>query len=108
MNRIQHWIDEELQTQSGTGTQPANLAIDDAASADDLNGITRDVLSLGSPAAREETHCIFTPLHYERNYAYPLIVWLHGPRDNERQVAQVMPLVSMRNYIAVGPRGTVA
>jgi phospholipase/carboxylesterase len=46
-------------------------------------------------------------LHYERNYAYPLIVWLHGPGDDERQVTRVMPLVSMRNYVGVGVRGTV-
>jgi phospholipase/carboxylesterase len=35
-------------------------------------------------------------------------VWLHGPDDDERQVTRVMPLVSMRNYVAVGPRGTAA
>ncbi len=52
-------------------------------------------------------HCsLFAPLHYERNYAYPLLVWLHGPADDERQLQRVMPLISMRNYAAVGPRGT--
>jgi phospholipase/carboxylesterase len=50
-------------------------------------------------------HSIFVPLHYERNYAYPLLVWLHGPADNERQLQRIMPLVSMRNYVAVAPRG---
>jgi phospholipase/carboxylesterase len=49
---------------------------------------------------------LFTPLHYERNYAYPLIVWLHGPGDDEQQLKRIMPLVSMRNYVAVGARGT--
>jgi phospholipase/carboxylesterase len=49
---------------------------------------------------------LFVPLHYERNYAYPLIVWLHGPGDDEQQLKRIMPLVSMRNYVAVGPRGT--
>ena len=57
-----------------------------------------------SDAAR---HMFFVPLHYERNYAYPLLVWLHGPGDDERQLQRVMPLVSMRNYVAVGPRGSV-
>src|SRR5262249_16714493 len=51
-------------------------------------------------------HAFFSPLHYERNYAYPLIVWLHGPNDDERQLRRIMPLVSMRNYVAVAPRGT--
>jgi phospholipase/carboxylesterase len=48
---------------------------------------------------------VFAPLHYEPNYAYPLIVWLHGAGDDERQLRRIMPLVSMRNYVAVGPRG---
>jgi phospholipase/carboxylesterase len=55
----------------------------------------------------ESTHCIFTPLHYERHYAYPLVVWLHGADGDEREVTKVMPLVSKRNYVGVGPRGTV-
>lgn len=48
---------------------------------------------------------LFAPLHYEPNYAYPLLVWLHGPSDDESQLKRVMPLVSMRNYVAVAPRG---
>jgi len=61
-----------------------------------------------SPARREASHAFFGPLHYEPNYAYPLIVWLHGPGDNESQLQRVMPHVSLRNYVAAGPRGTVA
>lgn len=49
---------------------------------------------------------VFAPLHYEPKYAYPLLVWLHGPEGNERQLKRVMPLVSMRNYVGVAPRGT--
>jgi phospholipase/carboxylesterase len=51
-------------------------------------------------------HTLFAPMHYERGYAYPLIVWMHGPRDDETQLKRIMPLVSMRNYVAVAPRGT--
>jgi len=51
-------------------------------------------------------HALIAPLHYERNYSYPLIVWLHGPGDDERQLQRVMPLVSMRNYVAIGPRAS--
>lgn len=51
-------------------------------------------------------HVLFAPLHYEQNYAYPLLIWLHGPGDDERQLQRIMPLISMRNYVAVGPRGT--
>jgi phospholipase/carboxylesterase len=45
-------------------------------------------------------------MHYEPNYAYPLVVWLHGTASNEHELRQVMPLVSMRNYVGVAPRGT--
>ncbi len=65
-------------------------------------------LATSFPPAGETPYCLFTPQHYERNYAYPLVVWLHGPDDDERQVTRVMPLVSLRNYVAVGPRGTSA
>ena len=58
------------------------------------------------PAPSHDTTCaLFAPLHYERGYAYPLIVWLHGQNADERQLMQIMPTVSMRNYVAVAPRG---
>jgi phospholipase/carboxylesterase len=50
-------------------------------------------------------HALFAPLHYEAGYAYPLIVWLHGLGDDERQLRRVMPLISMRNHVAIAPRG---
>jgi phospholipase/carboxylesterase len=53
-------------------------------------------------------HALFLPMHYEPNYGYPLLVWLHGPGDDERQLQRVMPLISLRNYVAVGPRGVSA
>jgi phospholipase/carboxylesterase len=88
MNRIQNLVDDEVDL---------SLTLSGAA----LPAAALDPLS-------EEPHCIFTPKHYERNYAYPLIVWLHSADDDERQVARVLPLVSDRNYVAVGPRGTAA
>jgi phospholipase/carboxylesterase len=47
----------------------------------------------------------FEPIHYERGYAYPLVVWLHGAAGSERELRQVMPRVSTRNYVAIAPRG---
>lgn len=49
----------------------------------------------------------FAPLHYEQNYAYPLVVWLHSAGGDERQLARIMPLVSMRNYVGMSVRGPV-
>lgn len=51
-------------------------------------------------------HSCFAPMHYESGYAYPLLVWLHGPSSNEDELPQVMPLISTRNHVAVAPRGT--
>ena len=48
-----------------------------------------------------------TPLGYEKNYAYPLVIWLHGPNDDERQVVKIMQHVSMQNYVAIAPRGPI-
>src|SRR4051794_23350535 len=48
----------------------------------------------------------FAPIHYEERYAYPLVVWLHDSDSNEQELRQVMPLISMRNYVAIAPRGT--
>ncbi|MDR1142250.1 MAG: dienelactone hydrolase family protein [Planctomycetaceae bacterium] len=50
-------------------------------------------------------HVLFSPIHYEPSYAYPLLVWLHGSGNDERQVMRIMPGISMRNYVAVAPRG---
>jgi phospholipase/carboxylesterase len=48
----------------------------------------------------------FAPIHYEERYAYPLIVWLHDSASSEQELPDIMPLVSMRNYVAIAPRGT--
>lgn len=57
------------------------------------------------PASQDTIYALFAPLHYESGYEYPLIVWLHGNGSNERQLRSIMPLVDMRNYAAVAPRG---
>lgn len=50
----------------------------------------------------------FAPLHYEPNYAYPLIIWLHTPGETERQIMRVMPMMSLRNYVSVAIRGNLS
>ena len=47
-------------------------------------------------------------MHYEPNYRYPLVVWLHSDGFNENQVCHVVPHISTRNYVAVGVRATQA
>ncbi len=60
---------------------------------------------LGLVPAPDTAHCLFAPLHYEPKYAYPLLVWLHGPHGDENELFRVIPEISMRNYVGVGPRG---
>jgi phospholipase/carboxylesterase len=68
---------------------------------------TKFTLSGGqfSAGVQSAPYALFAPLHYEPGYAYPLIVWLHGDGNDERQLMRVMPEISMRNYVAVAPRG---
>jgi len=56
-------------------------------------------------AGQDTAQTLFAPQHYEPKYAYPLLVWLHDSGEDEWQLLRVMPLVSLRNYVAVGPRG---
>ena len=50
-------------------------------------------------------HLLFSPIHYEPGYAYPLVIWLHAPGRDESQLFEIMPLLSLRNYVAAAPRG---
>ncbi len=77
----------------------------DASSSDFDNSVQVEAGRI--PSSDGASHSLFAPLHYEPNYAYPLIVWLHGANDDQRQLKRIMPFVSMRNYVAVAPRGTV-
>jgi phospholipase/carboxylesterase len=47
----------------------------------------------------------FLPTGYEPNYAYPLLVFLHGQGGSEEQVLRLAPRLSRRNYICIGLRG---
>ncbi|CAN5871454.1 phospholipase [soil metagenome] len=47
----------------------------------------------------------FIPHRYEPNYAYPLLVLLHGRGGDEQQLVRSMPTMSWRNYIGLGLRG---
>jgi phospholipase/carboxylesterase len=57
------------------------------------------------PPSQDVPSAVFAPLHYEPGYHYPVVVWLHGHGADERELTRVMPLVSIRNYVAVAPRG---
>jgi phospholipase/carboxylesterase len=58
------------------------------------------------PGSGQTEISLFFPRRYEKNYDYPLVVWLHGGGDNQQQIIQVMPHISGQNYVAVGVQGT--
>ena len=87
MNRLQQ---DELTVSISRMGNPSEISADHAVDSD-----------------RKQPHRFFLPLHYEKNYAYPLLVWLHGPGGTEAEIGQVMPHVSLRNYVGVSPRGVV-
>jgi phospholipase/carboxylesterase len=47
----------------------------------------------------------FLPTGYEPNYAYPLLVFLHGHGGCEEQILRLAPRLSRRNYVCIGLRG---
>ena len=64
---------------------------------------SKSLSSIVQPADRPAPHALFGPLHYEPNYAYPLIVWLHGPGGSERDLRQTMPMISVTANPLIGP-----
>jgi len=59
-----------------------------------------------SRSTQQSPQAFLSPLHYEPNHAYPLIVWLHGPGKDEAVLKRIMPCVSLRNYVSASIRGT--
>lgn len=56
----------------------------------------------------EHEVCFFGPERYEPRYDYPLIIWLHSCHSCEFELENVMPELSLQNYVACAPRGTTA
>lgn len=54
------------------------------------------------------THALAIPEHYEPNYAYPLIVWLHADGRNEMDACRWLSAISPQNYVGLGLRGPCA
>ena len=102
MNRIQPPL--------GKQATPVSYNNSSSKPSPDVLNVYKSLAPVGRLSQRSEPtpRAIFSPLHYESGYAYPLVVWLHGPGDDERQLRRIMPLVSLRNYVAIAPRGTQA
>ena len=99
---------------SSTNSSPNQEYTDDSSSIGDgddeswFSGAGGGSLADASLASVASPQSFFVPIHYEANYQYPLLVWLHNDGFNENQIDHVMPHVSTRNYLATGVRGTRA
>ena len=58
-------------------------------------------------ATTSEEFSLFVPMHYEKNYSYPLIVWLHSNEQKASQIQKVMLDMSMRNYVGIAPQSAI-
>lgn len=61
-----------------------------------------------APVARRAPWSLFVPEAYEPRYAYPLIVWILDPSDQEHELCRRMAQVSTRNYFGVSLRTPLA
>jgi phospholipase/carboxylesterase len=55
----------------------------------------------------EHQLCLFGPEKYEPRYDYPLLVWLHSCHSSEGELENVMPAMSIQNYVGCAPRGPI-
>ncbi len=51
---------------------------------------------------------VYLPLHYEPNYAYPLVVWLSDSEWTSRELLDLMPRISPQNYVGLSIEGLTA
>lgn len=88
MNRLEQWL------------KSAAIVLDSDPDSNERHDATEAI------DAPRDAHGFFLPEHYEAGYAYPLVVWLHGSGEDERQVSSILPELSLRNYVGVSPQGT--
>ena len=65
------------------------------------------LLQLDKLTNRTDDFSLFVPMHYEKNYSYPLVVWMHSDGESSSEVHRVLPQASMRNFVGVAPQSPV-
>lgn len=91
------------------------IKISPLAISDQLHPCQSDDRESGSQAVLDATprkNCgkssVFVPIHYEKNYAYPLLVWLGDGTNDSDSIDQLMPRISLQNYVAISPNVDLA
>lgn len=60
------------------------------------------------PTSFEHQVAWFGPERYESRYEYPLMLWLHSCNSSEGELENVMPALSLQNYVGCAPRGPLS
>lgn len=108
MNRLQHLLPGRLGHESWS--QSSASRTNGEGVIDGIGGDRDDRMGSAALGAMDSTqleipHRLFVPEHYEPRYDYPLIVWLHSDDSSEWELDVVMEAISVRNYLAIAPRG---
>ncbi len=75
-------------------------------SGNEYQGIRKQVAADAINRCVKQTgEAFFIPSSYTPSYDYPLVIWLHHEGSSERDVSQVLPHISLQNYVGVGVRG---
>ncbi len=99
MNRLQQLLQARLGHEPWLDTSDAWL------NSKGSDGDGSATLGAMDATQLEIPHRLFVPEHYEPRYDYPLIVWLHSDDSSEWELDVVMEAMSLRNYLAIAPRG---
>jgi phospholipase/carboxylesterase len=99
MNRLEQWLKSAAMVLESEPETSETLVLRS-------RGLQSPEKSLEQAPPRREAIRFFLPEHYEKGYAYPLVVWLHGAGESEDKLDEVLPELSLRNYVGVAPRGT--
>jgi len=99
MNRLQQLLEGRLGHESWLDSS------DVWTSDKGLSGEGSAALGAMDSTQLEIPHRLFVPEHFEPRYDYPLIVWLHSDDSSEWELDVVMEAISLRNYLAIAPRG---
>jgi phospholipase/carboxylesterase len=98
MNRLQFgplaMMEMAMNETPSTATELVNT--------DSAKTVSPNTWSSGSIYQRSDArpnHRLFIPAGYERNYAYPLLVYLHDAQQDAGQLHRFMPQISLQNYV---------
>lgn len=108
MNRIQlSPLATLTQKQEHSQTEESQLTPAAAQIARSLRGLNTESHEAAGLQTASQSPALFTPMHYEPGYSYPLIVWMHSNGDDQTQIQRIMPSISLRNFVAVAPQAVL-